>query len=87
MTATNKLRWEKIIERLKATSKEIEALAPTMLEENMEDTDCWYISENLNWASRWTLEAVDEIEDALAMNEGPDAFVAHLNQKDYKEVV
>lgn len=81
MTATNKMRWERIIERLKATSKEIEALAPTMLEENMEDTDCWYISTNLNWASRWTLDVVDYIEDALAMNKGPDAFVAYVEQK------
>ena len=78
MTHTDKERWERIIQRLKATSKEIETLAPAMLEENMEDTDCWYIAENLRWASREIDSSINSIEDALAMNEGPEVFIAHV---------
>ena len=80
MLDCDKERWNRIIERLKATSKEIDTLTSTMLEEDMEDTDCWYIIDNLRWASREAFDVVDYIEGALAMNEGPDAFKAYVNQ-------
>lgn len=80
MKKGNKERWERIIQRLEATSKEIETLTPTMLEEEMEDIDSWYIVGNLRWASEWVEDSIESIKDAMAMNEGPEAFSARITQ-------
>lgn len=76
----NKERWERIIQRLEATSKEIETLTPTMLEVEMEDIDLWYIADNLRWASRWAEDSIELIKDAMAANEGLEALYARIAQ-------
>lgn len=80
MLDADKKRWESIISRLKATAKEIDALAPTMYE-NLDDEDVDYVGTNLRWASEWVLDGVDQIEDSLAFIEGPEAFSAYLDQR------
>ena len=80
MLDADKKRWESIVSRLKATAKEIEALAPTMYE-NLDDEDVDYVGTNLRWASEWVLDGVDQIEDSLAFIKGPEAFSAYLDQR------